>query len=113
MTPFRKYVLPSILIALVSAGIGLTRANSLEEHLPKNARATQIIIQKSQHKLLLMSGKSVLKTYIVALGRGGPGPKVKEGDKKVPEGLYRISGRKLDSHFHYALKISYPEKKRY
>lgn len=58
-----------------------------------------------------MDGETVLKTYTVALGRGGAGPKVREGDEKTPEGLYRISGRKRESGYHYALVISYPAAK--
>ena len=89
----------------------LAASNGIAQSLPAGARADKILIEKSSHKLFLMDGKTVLKTYSVALGRGGSGPKVKEGDNKVPEGHYRIAGRKLDSHFHYALKISYPELK--
>jgi murein L,D-transpeptidase YafK len=79
--------------------------------LPASALADKIIIQKSQHAMFLMDGKTVLKAYAVSLGRRGSGPKVREGDGKVPEGTYRIAGHKPDSRFHYALKISYPELK--
>ncbi len=50
-----------------------------------------------------------LKTYIVALGTTELGPKQREGDKKTPEGLYRISGRNPKSCCHLSLRISYPE----
>ncbi|WP_157466832.1 L,D-transpeptidase family protein [Edaphobacter aggregans] len=50
----------------------------------------------------------VLKTYHVALGRGGQGQKVQAGDTKVPEGVYRIVGRNAHSAFHRALRVGYP-----
>jgi murein L,D-transpeptidase YafK len=37
------------------------------------------------------------------------GSKEKEGDKKTPEGIYRIVAHKPDSSHHRALRTSYPE----
>jgi murein L,D-transpeptidase YafK len=56
---------------------------------------------------LYRQGK-VLKTYRMALGRGGIGPKVQAGDNRVPEGVYIIMGRNSHSAFHRALKVGYP-----
>jgi murein L,D-transpeptidase YafK len=83
----------------------------MAQSLPADVRADKVVIEKSSHKMFLMNGKDILKTYTVALGSGGPGPKTQEGDGKTPEGAYRIAGRKRESRFHYALKISYPEAK--
>jgi murein L,D-transpeptidase YafK len=102
----RKQLLAITLVALLSIA-----AISASSNAADNLHATKIVIEKSQHKMLLMDGKTVLRTYTVALGRGGAGPKVREGDEKTPEGLYRISGRKRESGYHYALIISYPAAK--
>jgi murein L,D-transpeptidase YafK len=67
----------------------------------------RVLVFKKQHKLMLMSGDTVLKTYSVALSHN-IGPKQHEGDHKTPEGLYRIDYRKRASSFHRALHISYP-----
>ena len=75
---------------------------------PLEARATKILILKTEHKLLLMDGDEVLRTYRVSIGTGGTAPKEREGDHKSPEGLYTIDFRKPDSRFHRALHISYP-----
>ena len=40
-----------------------------------------------------MSGNEIVKSYAVALGRGGLKPKKSEGDRRTPEGLYRIDSR--------------------
>ncbi|HTK85039.1 MAG TPA: L,D-transpeptidase family protein [Patescibacteria group bacterium] len=106
MKTSRKQLLAITLVALLSIA-----AISASSNAADNLHATKIVIEKSQHKMLLMDGKTVLRTYTVALGRGGAGPKVREGDEKTPEGLYRISGRKRESGYHYALIISYPAAK--
>ena len=70
--------------------------------------ADRIIVEKHAHTLTLYRQGKVLKTYRVALGRGGLGPKVQAGDNRVPEGLYRIVGRNPHSAFHRALRVGYP-----
>lgn len=79
--------------------------------LPADAIADYILVDKARHELTLLREGRVLKTYQVSLGSGGPGPKRIEGDRKVPEGLYRIAGRNPKSGFHWALRLSYPEQR--
>lgn len=39
---------------------------------------------------------------------GNLGPKLKEGDRQVPEGIYRISRLNPNSSFHLSMKVDYP-----
>ncbi len=39
---------------------------------------------------------------------GGPGPKLREGDRQVPEGMYSIAGFNPNSSFHLSMKLDYP-----
>lgn len=39
---------------------------------------------------------------------GGPGPKLRRGDRQVPEGLYRLVLLNPNSHFHLSMKLDYP-----
>jgi len=71
-------------------------------------KADSILILKSDHVLELISGGKVIRTYKVALGRGGLEPKRREGDGRTPEGRYIIDRRNSASEFHLALHISYP-----
>jgi murein L,D-transpeptidase YafK len=66
------------------------------------------LILKKDHVLELLAGGKVIKTYKVALGRGGLAPKQQEGDGRTPEGHYVIDSRNVESHYHRALHISYP-----
>jgi murein L,D-transpeptidase YafK len=76
---------------------------------------TEIRIDKSDHTLKLLAGSDVVKTYKVAIGSGGMGPKRFEGDKTTPVGTYKVQGR-FKGLFHQFLNVSYPneqDRKRY
>jgi murein L,D-transpeptidase YafK len=67
-----------------------------------------IVVHKRQKTMLLLRDGNIVKAYRIALGKDPVGHKVKEGDKKTPEGTYYIESRKADSKYYKALKISYP-----
>jgi hypothetical protein len=47
-------------------------------------------------------------TYPV-LGRSGTvGPKLREGDEQIPEGIYRVSWLHPNSQYHLSMKLDYP-----
>jgi murein L,D-transpeptidase YafK len=46
--------------------------------------------------------------YAIFAASGGMGPKLREGDKQVPEGFYRITELNPNSHFHLSMKLNYP-----
>ena len=71
-------------------------------------KADSILILKHDHVLELLQGGKIIRTYKVALGRGGLAPKEREGDERTPEGHYIIDSRNAASHYHKALHISYP-----
>lgn len=70
-------------------------------------RITEIRIDKSDHTLELVAGGEVVRSYRVAIGPGGPGPKLYEGDRRTPVGTYRVAGR-IKGLFHQFLMVSYP-----
>ena len=49
-----------------------------------------------------------LKSYPILAASGTWGPKLKEGDRQVPEGLYKIESLNPNSRFHLALRVNYP-----
>lgn len=46
--------------------------------------------------------------YPVLAASGGAGPKLREGDRQVPEGLYRIALLNPQSAYHLSMKLDYP-----
>jgi hypothetical protein len=49
-----------------------------------------------------------IRAYAVLAASGGLGPKLREGDKQVPEGLYRVTLLNANSRFHVSLRLDYP-----
>ncbi len=39
---------------------------------------------------------------------GTPGPKLREGDRQVPEGIYQVESLNPNSRYHLALRLDYP-----
>jgi murein L,D-transpeptidase YafK len=96
--------LPATLLVLL-ASLTLTAPSASQG--PAAGTITEIRIAKGRHQLDLVSGGEVVKTYRVALGPGGAGPKRMEGDKVTPVGTYRIVGR-IKGLYHQFLTVSYP-----
>jgi murein L,D-transpeptidase YafK len=67
-----------------------------------------IVVDKSRHWMSVYRDGRLIREFRVALGRGGSGPKQRQGDGKVPEGLYRITGHNPGSAYHLSLRIGYP-----
>jgi murein L,D-transpeptidase YafK len=65
-------------------------------------------VEKSQRKMQLLSGGSVLKEYKIALGARPVGHKRWEGDERTPEGRYVLDWRNPKSMAHKSIHISYP-----
>ncbi len=50
----------------------------------------------------------LIRTYPILAASGRLGPKLKEGDRQVPEGIYKIESLNPNSRYHLALRINYP-----
>ncbi len=80
-----------VVILVVGVGIGvlagLTEWDARHDAtLPLNAKIDRIAVYKSRHELVLLSNGRPIRAYQVALGNGGLGPKMQEGDGRTPEG---------------------------
>ena len=106
----RPVLAGSVLLLLVGVAVS-TWAQKNDDPLPVGAVADRIVVEKAKRQLTLLKGSEVLKTYRVALGREPVGPKERQGDGRTPEGVYTVMGRKVDSAFHRALRLSYPNTK--
>jgi hypothetical protein len=49
-----------------------------------------------------------VRTYDVQAASGGGGPKLRQGDEQVPEGVYRIDWLNPNSAYHLSLHVDYP-----
>jgi murein L,D-transpeptidase YafK len=80
-----------------------------EQKLPADKKIDKIIVRKNDRIMEVYSGGEVIKTYTVSLGRNPVGDKQSEGDKRTPEGHYRVISKNPDSQYHKNLGISYPD----
>src|SRR5690554_1026599 len=69
---------------------------------------------KAEKKLEVWGGNEeelrFLKTYPIIRIPGKLGPKIKQGDRQVPEGWYKIDSINPKSSFHLSLRLNYPNK---
>lgn len=49
-----------------------------------------------------------VKQYPILAASGTAGPKLKEGDQQVPEGIYKIEYLNPNSNYHLSMKLNYP-----
>ena len=119
----RKWVLSGVIIlfpALALAAGHLTTArgtapslrtecnlSALPELAPLEAPRA-VLIDKSARALgLYVDGKRIA-AYPVGLGRRPDGTKLRQGDRRTPEGEYYVCTRNGRSRFHLFLGLSYP-----
>jgi murein L,D-transpeptidase YafK len=103
----RRLLIGLAVLALL-LGVLLAWANAAPAPLPPGAHVDRLVVIKGEHRLLLQQQGQTLASFEVALGRGGKGPKRREGDGRTPEGLYTIDFHNGSSAFYRALHISYP-----
>jgi hypothetical protein len=70
---------------------------------------------KKERRLELYAGDGrrnlrFIKAYPVLAASGCSGPKLRQGDKQVPEGLYRIQALNPNSRYHLSLRLNYPNR---
>jgi hypothetical protein len=82
-------------LSVSNVGIVLT---ALKEE--KRLEVWAIQISPKQHALL--------KSYPILAASGGAGPKTREGDRQVPEGVYKVESLNPNSLYHLALRLDYP-----
>ena len=102
---FRALLALSMLAALAACG-GSKPVSKFRSY--SGPPVTQVFVDKSDRKLYLLSGTTLLRGYEVDLGNQPVGHKQFEGDGKTPEGLYYIDRRNPDSRYHLSLGVSYP-----
>ncbi|MAX23815.1 MAG: hypothetical protein CMJ19_04850 [Phycisphaeraceae bacterium] len=67
----------------------------------KDARTLELWAQSDQSCRLI-------RTYPILATSGHVGPKLREGDRQVPEGIYAITTLNPNSSYHLSMKLDYP-----
>ncbi|MEO0454206.1 MAG: L,D-transpeptidase family protein [Verrucomicrobiota bacterium] len=73
-----------------------------------------VLVGLKQEKTLEVWGQNVsgehdlIATYPFTAYSGTLGPKLQEGDRQIPEGIYRIEYLNPNSSYHLSMKLDYP-----
>jgi hypothetical protein len=76
--------------------------------LPRVLVDPTLLVEKSRRTLSVFSAGRPVKTYRIALGARPVGDKMREGDKRTPEGRFYVCMKNDESKFTRALGLSYP-----
>jgi murein L,D-transpeptidase YafK len=97
----------SVLEKTRAKGLGLTAAE-------REGLASLTLIALKQERLLEVwvdregQAPQRIRRYPFTASSGGPGPKLREGDGQIPEGIYRVPSLNPNSRYHLSIKLDYP-----
>jgi len=74
------------------------------------AEPLRILVWKARHRLVVLSGSKVVRSYHVSLGMSPVGPKTVRGDGKTPVGVYAVYEKRPSERFRWFLALNYPAK---
>lgn len=122
-------LIASCLLVFAKCGAGYSVSQRVEtygEHVRQRLEpafvAAQVNYPPSEFTLIGLKGEKslelwapdkqgrprLIKTYPILAASGRPGPKLREGDLQVPEGIYAIESLNPNSRFHLSLRVNYP-----
>ncbi len=81
--------------------------------VPYPPRRIALLVFKAEHKMELWAQDCnakwrFIRTFSILGASGGPGPKLREGDRQVPEGIYGIECLNPLSHYDVSMRLNYP-----
>jgi hypothetical protein len=104
-------------VADVVARYGPAARRRLEPHFERAGvsyppRQIALLVFKNERRVALWarSGDTwkFIRAYPILAASGHAGPKLREGDYQVPEGVYRIEHLNPMSSYHLSMKVNYP-----
>jgi murein L,D-transpeptidase YafK len=68
----------------------------------------RIVVEKKRRRLMLYSGGRIVRTWRIGLGTHPKGDKLRQGDRRTPEGTFYICQKNPNSQYYRSLGLSYP-----
>ncbi|MEP7258829.1 MAG: L,D-transpeptidase, partial [Flavitalea sp.] len=104
-------------IAVILAIVGLLSFHTIEKRLsskrlffPEPTGSVYIIIDKSDYELQVYDEEGWYASYPVVFGSKSQDDKLMAGDRKTPEGNFKIISKKPHNKWHTMLLLDYPTK---
>ena len=76
---------------------------------PLTGQIDRIVIEKAARRMTLLQDGQPVRIYKISLGFSPEGDKVRQGDGRTPEGVFRINRRNQNSGYHLSLGLDYPQ----
>lgn len=76
-------------------------------------KSITLVAFKEERRLEVWGDGRWLKSYPILAASGTPGVKRREGDRQVPEGIYRLTTLNPQSSFHRSIRVDYPDAEDY
>lgn len=73
-----------------------------------NADKVFLLIDKSDYRMYVYEDVTLLKIYKVVFGSNDQSDKFAEGDKRTPNGTFRISQKRIDNRWSRFMLLDYP-----
>src|SRR5918993_1347605 len=88
----------------------VTSITTVNEQSPLKVplKSPRIVVMKSERRLQLYSGGTLVRRYKVGLGLSPVEDKVRQGDRRTPEGEFYVFTKNDKSAFYLSLGLSYP-----
>lgn len=86
----------------------LWRRRAADIHAAFPPRRVALVVLKAERRVLVFADGALLSTHAVTAASGAAGPKLREGDRQVPEGFYRVESLNPNSRFRLSLRVDYP-----
>ena len=82
-------------------------------HVGYPPRRLALLVFKDERRVAVWAGGQnepwrYIRDYGILAASGHAGPKLREGDYQVPEGLYRVALLNPNSSYHLSMRVSYP-----
>jgi hypothetical protein len=118
-TPRKQAVLPSggrsvedVLTTIGPRAEPRLRARFAKAGVAYPPRRVHLLAFKQERRLELWAsaggGRRHVASYPLTADSGELGPKLREGDYQIPEGIYRVAWLNPNSAYHLSLKLDYP-----
>ena len=71
-------------------------------------KAIKLVVEKSKYKLTVYYQKKPIKSYAIVLGGNPKDDKLRQGDKRTPEGIFRVKELYYHSEWSKFIWLDYP-----
>ena len=111
---FLGIIFPSLFLSFIPVNnnrqfvVNKRAASANEAHPPKGANPYYIIISKKNYELKVYDDQGWYATYPCVFGSNDLRDKFMEGDKRTPEGNFKVLLKKSNAKWKFELLLDYP-----